>query len=65
MKHTTHFEYSVGDTVLLNEIGRPGRVDVLQEDTNGLMYRVAYWDNSDRKTAWVYADEISPREGKK
>lgn len=60
-QHSVTFNFSVGDKVLLNEIQRPGVVDVLQEDNNGLMYRVAYWDCAERKTAWVYSEEISLR----
>lgn len=61
MSHQVTFDYKVGDKVLLAEIQRPGRVDVLQVDRDGVMYRVAYWDNAERKHAWVCADEISQR----
>lgn len=61
MKNTVVFAHSIGDKVMLAEIQRPGRVDQSTVDFSGVMYRVAYWDNSERKTVWVYADEITER----
>jgi hypothetical protein len=33
----------------------------LMIDFLGPQYRIAYWDNSDRKTVWLQASELSPR----
>jgi hypothetical protein len=53
--------YQVQDRVLIREIQRPGRVEMIQVDFLGATYRVAYWDNSERKQVWLYADEIEMR----
>lgn len=55
------FEFSIGDRVIIKEVQRPGRVELIQIDFVGVQYRVCYWDNSERKVAWLYADEIEPR----
>lgn len=60
---TIEIHFSVGDKVMVKEVQRPGRVDMIQLDSVGLQYRIAYWDNSERKNAWLYADEIEPRNG--
>jgi hypothetical protein len=53
--------YQVQDRVMIREIQRPGRVEMIQVDFLGVTYRVAYWDNSERKQVWLYADEIEMR----
>jgi hypothetical protein len=60
-EHDHKFSYSVGDRVMVKEIQRPARVEILQVDTNGTMYRVTYWDNSKRESAWLYDDELEAR----
>jgi hypothetical protein len=60
-KHTVTFDFNVGDEVLLKEPVKNGRVDLIQVDCLGIQYRVAYWDCGDKKSAWVYADEIELR----
>lgn len=59
--HTVEFQFNLCDKVILKEIQRPGVIDLLQLDNLGKMYRVAYWDDAERKTVWLYADEIAPR----
>lgn len=54
-------EFELGDRVLIKEIQRPGRVEMIQHDLLGITYRVAYWDNSKRETVWLYADELEAR----
>lgn len=55
------FPFSIADRVMIKEIQRPGRVEMIQIDSIGVMYRVAYWDNSERKTVWLYSDELEAR----
>lgn len=55
------FQFSIGDRVLVKEIQRPGRVELIQVDFIGVQYRVSFWDNSERKIVWLYGDEIEPR----
>jgi hypothetical protein len=54
-------DFEVGQKVMVKEIQRPGRVDMIQMDSVGIQYRVAYWDNSERKTVWLYAEELETR----
>lgn len=54
-------KFQLGQKILVREIQRPGRVDMIQIDSVGTQYRVAYWDNGDRKTTWLYEDEIEAR----
>lgn len=61
MKHTVDFDFKVGDRVLVKEIQRPGRVELVQMDFLGTQYRVAFWDNSKRENVWLYPDELEQR----
>lgn len=56
-----HFKFDLSQRVLIREVQRPGMVEALTIDYLGVQYRVAYWDNSDRKTVWLKEDEIEPR----
>jgi hypothetical protein len=56
-----HFRFDLGDRVIIREVQRPGMVESLTIDFLGVQYRVAYWDNSERKTAWLKADELERR----
>lgn len=60
-RHTKEFDFSVGDKILLREIQRPGRIEILQVDSLGVQYRVSYWDNSERKIVWLYPEELEAR----
>ena len=55
---TYEFRFDIGAKVRVKELGRPGVVDSLMVDGMGLQYRVTYWDNGERKSAWVYAEEL-------
>lgn len=55
------FAFDLADKVLLIDVQRPGRVEALLVDCLGPQYRVAYWDNGERKTVWLLEDELSPR----
>lgn len=55
------FQFDLGDKVMIPEINRPGTVEALTVDYLGPQYRVAYWDNGERRTAWVKADELAPQ----
>ena len=58
---TLELSFDLGQKVMVKEIQRPGRVEIAQLDNLGLMYRVSYWDNGERKSTWLYPDEIEPR----
>jgi hypothetical protein len=58
---TEIFTFDLGSSVIIREVQRPGRVESLLVDFLGPQYRVAYWDNSERKTVWLKADELSDR----
>lgn len=53
-----NFEFQLREKVVIKEIGRIGVVDSLMLDGLGKQYRVTYWDNSERKSSWLYEDEI-------
>lgn len=59
-----HFEFDLGDNVIIQEIQRPGMIEALTIDYLGPQYRVCYWDNSERKTVWLKADELERRHGR-
>jgi hypothetical protein len=61
MKHTVEFEFNLGDKVMIKEIQRPGRIEMIHIDCLGVQYRVAYWDNSKRESNWLFADEVEAR----
>ena len=56
-----HFKFNLEDKVIIREVQRPGMVEALTIDFLGPQYRVVYWDNSERKTAWLKADELERR----
>ena len=55
------FKFELRQKVLVKEIQRPGRVEAVTVDFLGPQYRVIYWDNSERKTVWMFEDEIESR----
>jgi hypothetical protein len=56
-----HFAFDLGEKVIIREVQRPGVVEALTVDFLGPQYRVIYWDNSDRKTVWLKAEELESR----
>lgn len=58
---TVIFKFNIKDKVLVREIQRPGVVDAMTVDYLGIQYRVAYWDNSERKTVWLPEEELDAR----
>ena len=61
MTRTEVFAYNLKDKVIINEVQRPGVVEVISIDYLGVQYRVSYWDNSERKSVWLPPEEISLR----
>lgn len=58
---TEHFKFDLQEKVLVKEIQRPGRVESLMIDYVGPQYRVAYWDNGERKSTWLGVEELEDR----
>lgn len=58
---TENFQFDLQQRVMVKEIQRPGVVEALMIDYLGVQYRVAYWDNSDRRTVWLHAAELELR----
>ncbi len=58
MKSIISINHSIGDRVILIEINRPAQILSILKDSDGLSYRVAYWDNGQRKTDYVFDWEI-------
>ena len=60
-KYIAEFAYSIGDKVTVKEIFRPGVIESLIVDNRGMMYEVAYWDESSRCSVWLYDWELTDR----
>lgn len=56
-----HFAFDINDKVIIREVQRPGVIEALTIDYLGPQYRVCYWDNSDRRTVWLKAEELELR----
>jgi lipocalin len=56
------FEFALRDQVSIKELNRPATIEAMSLDSMGPQYRVAFWADGNRKTAWVYAFEIELRE---
>lgn len=59
MQHVD-FQYSIGESVKIKAIDMIGRVDSLSLDTNGMTYRVVFWNDGSRCSVWMYDWELSP-----
>lgn len=51
-------QFAPRDRVVLVEVNRPGRVEEVSFTTGQTAFKVSYWDDGERKTVWVYVDEI-------
>lgn len=59
--NTVSFEFGIKQRVQVKELSRPGIITGLMVETDGgLIYRVAYWNNGDRKIEWLFAEELDP-----
>lgn len=58
---TENFAFDINAKVLIKEIQRPGKVAAIIIDFLGTQYKVDYWDNSERKSVWLPADELERR----
>ena len=55
---TIKFAHSITDTVTVTALGMQARIDALQQDIDGPMYRAVYWNDGCRYAVWVYGWEI-------
>lgn len=53
------FAFSIGDEVRINAINTVGRVVALMLDCQGPSYSIAYWNDGQRYSAWLFDWEIS------
>lgn len=58
MKIVVEFLFNIGQEVTVTPIEMIGRVDALMMDTDGLQYRVVYWNDGQRYSQWVYSWEL-------
>ena len=56
-----HFKFNLDEKVIIREVQRPAVVEALTIDFLGPQYRVVYWDNAERKTAWLKDYELDRR----
>lgn len=61
-EHTQSFAFTLNERVMLLEIRRPGVITGINIDSLGVQYRVVYWNDSQRRTEWVYEWEIRSEE---
>jgi hypothetical protein len=50
--------FAIGQRVTLSEPGIKAIVTQILFNADGVQYQVAYWDDSVRRTEWVFASEI-------
>ena len=55
---TVDFDFDIAELVTIIAIGMQGRIDSMSNDINGKMYRVVYWNDSQRYSVWMYRWEI-------
>lgn len=55
------FAFALNDRVVVQEIDRPGKVAAIMVDGLGIQYLVNYWNDGERKSVWVQADELEAR----
>jgi hypothetical protein len=58
VKIVVEFLFNIGQEVTVTPIEMIGRVDALMMDTDGLQYRVVYWNDGQRYSQWVYSWEL-------
>lgn len=58
MPFTAEFKYLIGQEVKIKAIGMTGRVDLMSIGNTGTEYRVVYWNNGERHSAWLYDWEL-------
>lgn len=50
--------FQPGDAVQLVALERPGRVSLIRFDGSQVEFFVTWWDEGQRREAWVFADEL-------
>ena len=55
------YRFNIGDTVEIKAIGMLGRVDAAMTSKDGEEYRVAYWNDGQRHSVWLYHWEIGEK----
>ena len=56
VKH--HFEFDIGDRVIIRGSSMEADVTALIKDQDGEQYRIAWWYSGARHDAWVFSREI-------
>lgn len=59
MKKVVEFDYNIGEEVGIRDINRTGRIDAQKRAKSGLMYRVIYWNDGERRVDWLYDWELT------
>lgn len=59
MTTTIVFAHSLADKVRIIELERPARVVAMGVDLLGVMYKVEYWNDCKRESAWLHDDELA------
>lgn len=53
-----NFKFMPRDKVHILDINRPGVVTGCLLELDGRSYRVAYWNNGERKVEWILEEEL-------
>jgi len=61
-KRSVEYSFDIGDRVIIAAISMQGRVDSMMTSKDGDEYRVVYWNDGQRHSAWLYDWEIEPKD---
>lgn len=57
-----HFEFDIGDRVVIRGSSIEADVIGLMKDRDAEMYEIAWWYSGSRSTAWVFSREIAVKD---
>jgi hypothetical protein len=58
VKQLVEFEFEFQQEVTIKQIETKGHVIARMQDSTGIQYHIAYWNNGERKTEWMYRWEL-------
>jgi len=55
---TIHFDYRIGDLVLITALNTKARVSIVRWDGINQEYYVSYWIDGDYKQHWIHREDL-------